>query len=93
MIVNYKSDLLGQSKFIPIYFAQQIITATFEYALSHIVDKPRKPANLARMLIKLKFLGTNNLTILLSIWPISDTVEPKYKVWLKLLYLYRSVIS
>jgi len=39
MMANYKPDLSCQSKFIPIDFAQQIIPGTFEYALSHIVDK------------------------------------------------------
>jgi hypothetical protein len=34
-----KPDLFCQSKFIPIDFAQQIIPGTFEYALSHIVDR------------------------------------------------------
>ncbi|WP_417697865.1 IS1182 family transposase [Psychromonas sp.] len=38
-MANYKPDLSCQSKFIPIDFAQQIIPGTFEYALSHIVDK------------------------------------------------------
>ncbi|WP_413699091.1 hypothetical protein ACLKMH_16305 [Psychromonas sp. KJ10-10] len=39
VMANYKPDLSCQSKFIPIDFAQQIIPGTFEYALSHIVDK------------------------------------------------------
>jgi len=34
-----KPDLSCQSKFIPIDFSEQIIPWTFEYALSHIVDK------------------------------------------------------
>ncbi|WP_354625206.1 transposase [Psychromonas sp. MME2] len=38
-MANYKPDLSCQSKFIPIDFAQQILPGTFEYALSHIVDK------------------------------------------------------
>jgi transposase len=38
-MANYKPDLSCQSKLIPIDFAQQIIPGTFEYALSHIVDK------------------------------------------------------
>jgi transposase len=38
-MANYKPDLSCQSKFIPIDFAQQIIPGTFEYAVSHIVDK------------------------------------------------------
>jgi len=39
VMANYKPDLSCQSKFIPVDFAQQIILGTFEYALSHIVDK------------------------------------------------------
>lgn len=39
VMANYKPDLSYQSKFIPIDFAQQIIPSTFEYALSHIIDK------------------------------------------------------
>ena len=39
MIANYKPDLSCQSKFIPIDFVQPIIPDTFEYVLSHIVDK------------------------------------------------------
>ncbi|MFT7568482.1 MAG: transposase, partial [Pseudoalteromonas distincta] len=37
-MANYKPDLSGQNKFIPIDFSQQIVPGTFEYALSHIVD-------------------------------------------------------
>ncbi|KZN15486.1 transposase [Marinomonas sp. TW1] len=38
-MANYKPDLSCQSKFIPIDFSQQIVPGTFEYALSHIIDK------------------------------------------------------
>ena len=38
-MANYKADLSCQSKFIPVDFSQQIVPGTFEYALSHIVDK------------------------------------------------------
>ena len=37
-MANYKPDLSCQSKFIPIDFSTQILSGTFEYALSHIVD-------------------------------------------------------
>ena len=37
-MANYKPDLSCQSKFIPIDFSKQILSGTFEYALSHIVD-------------------------------------------------------
>jgi transposase len=37
-MANFKPDLSCQSKFIPIDFSQQIISGTFEYALSHIID-------------------------------------------------------
>lgn len=36
---NYKPDLSCKSIFIQVDFVQQIIPGTFEYALSHIVDK------------------------------------------------------
>ncbi|WP_409440172.1 transposase [Psychromonas sp. GE-S-Ul-11] len=36
---NYKPDLSCKSILIQVDFIQQIIPGTFEYALSHIVDK------------------------------------------------------
>ncbi len=38
VVANYKPDLSCQGEFIPINFSQQIISGTFEFALSHIVD-------------------------------------------------------
>ena len=37
-MANYKPDLSGQSKFIPIDFSQQIVPGTFQYAFTHIID-------------------------------------------------------
>ena len=38
-MANYRPDLSCQSMFIPVDFSLQVLPGTFEYALSHIVDK------------------------------------------------------
>ncbi|MBN4054499.1 transposase [Nitrospira defluvii] len=38
-MARYKPYDYNQSKLIPIYFDEQILPGTFEYALNHIVDK------------------------------------------------------
>ena len=38
-MANYRLDLSCQSMLIPVDFSLQVLPGTFEYALSHIVDK------------------------------------------------------
>jgi len=37
-MARYKKYNYNQSKLIPVYFKDQILPGTFEYALNHIVD-------------------------------------------------------
>jgi len=38
-VARYKDYSYNQSKLIPVYFNDQLLPGTFEYALNHIVDK------------------------------------------------------
>gem|GEM_PF-3389112 len=39
-MARYKPYSYEQSKLIPVYFKDQILPGTFEYALNHTLDRP-----------------------------------------------------